>query len=411
MMNMNAFARLSHFGLYYKKFVQFAGLALVSGHACTQPAAVAAPFIIAPMIEGIGYCEAGAGSVNVPAAFLACAANKNPSGALVQAALNRLEPGGAQGKVQVGYTAGINLLGYEPRALTAHLASLRRLMETVQRPVVLHLMGNQFATPPSQTSLPRSSYSAFADLSVPKEQYFVSSIQAWTLQTDPDLEVNQLRFAALQQVGQWYAALPRQIKSQVVGITLAGELHHFFPDFAKGLGRFEDIKVTDYSPSSVRSFQAWLRSRYGSMAELNTKLVTSFTSFEVIAPPSRDIRRGNIDAISQHFDGYAHGLLPIEGWLAALPPGQKIQVYLDGKLMGEAEYGLSRQDVYEALPEIKDARVGYRYWLDFSAIPRGIHNVQVIVAGGANSYQLAQRKIVLMGRSQETPPPFSGEIK
>lgn len=396
--------------LLCQKYLLAAGLALALGPAGAQPAPPAAPFLIAPMIEGIGYCEAGAGGANVPAALAACAGLKNPSGSLLRAALNRLEPGGAAGKVQVGYTAGVNLLGYEPRALSIHLAGLRQLIETTRRPVVLHLMGNQFATPSPPRTLPDSSYAVFADQSVPREQYFVSAIQAWTLETDAALEVNRLRFAALQQVGRWYDALPSRVKDRVVGITLAGELHHFFPDFANGMGRYENIRVTDYSPGSVRSFQAWLRRRYAGLGALNQHMGTAFTSFDAISPPSRDIRNTKLDAISQHFDAYAHGLLPIEGWLAAMPAKHKIHVYLDGKNLGEAEYGLSRQDVYEALAEVTDARVGFRYWLDFSRLPRGIHTIQVVVTGGAQRWLIGQRQIVLMGASQDKPPSFSGEV-
>lgn len=396
--------------LFYQKPMLAAGLGVALGLATAQPAAPAAPFIIAPMIEGLGYCEAGATRADVPAAYAACIDQKNPSGPLLQAALNRLEPGGAAGKVQVGYTAGVNLLGFDPRALSAHLARLRQLIETTRRPVVLYLMGNQFAATSPRRVLADGSYAVFPDQSVPREQYFVDSIQAWTLNMDPALEVNRLRFAALQAVGRWYTTLPVSVKNRVVAITLAGELHHFFPDFANGMGRYEDIKVTDYSPASVRLYQSWLRARYANLGEVNRQMGTAFASFEGITPPSRNIRRDKLDSISQHFDAYAHGLLPIEGWLAALPANHKIQIFLDGMLKGEAEYGLSRQDVYEAVPEVKDARVGFRYWLDFSALPRGIHTVQVAVTDGAKSWQIAQRQVVIMGTSQAPPPSIAGKV-
>ncbi len=369
------------------------------------------PFVIAPMIEGIGHCAAGGSASSIPAALLACAKDKNPSGSLVQAALDQLEPGGAAGSVQVGYTVGINLMGFaKTEDLVAHLQKIRELILTTHRPVVLYLMGNQFAAAPAGSTLPSSSYAAFADLTIPKEHYFVDSINAWTLETDQALEVNRVRFTGLQTVGHWYVALPEALKESIVGITLAGELHHFFPDFANGMGRYDDIKVTDYSPASVRSFQGWLSDRYVSLDRLNQKMGTTFASFEAIQPPARDIRRDHLDDISQHFDAYAHGMLPVEGWLAKLSPGQKIMVYLNGRAVGEAEYGLSRQDVYDAVPGIRNAGVGFRYWLNFAATPRGIHTVQVVLAGNGQRWQIARRKIVLMGTSQDTPQPIAGEV-
>ncbi|MBK9441170.1 MAG: beta-galactosidase [Comamonadaceae bacterium] len=270
---------------------------------------------------------------------------------------------------------------------------------------MLYLMGNQFAAPPANAGLDNRSYAVFSDQTVPKEHYFVNSINAWTLETDPTLEVNRIRFGSLQMVGRWYGVLPAALQAKIIGITLAGELHHFYPDFANGMGRYDNIKFTDYSPMTVRSFQNWLRSQRQSLAELNQQFGTSFASFDVIEPPARDIRRDNLDDFSQHLDAYAHGMLPIEGWLATLPVGHTISIYLDGKKLGEAEYGLSRQDVYESMPKLK-AGVGFRYWLDFSALPRGIHTLQVVLSDGGKRVQIARRRIVLMGKSQESPPKF-----
>ncbi len=372
----------------------------------------AGPFVIAPMIEGIGYCAAGAKAGSIPAALAVCTSEKNPSGPLLQETLNRLEPGGAKGKVQVGYTVGINLMGFANAGdLMAHLVKIQALILSVDRPVVLYLMGNQFAAPPPNVSLDNRSYAVFSDQTVPKEHYFVNSINAWTLETDPTLEANRIRFGSLQMVGRWYGVLPAALQAKIIGITLAGELHHFFPDFANGLGRYDNIKVTDYSPASVRSFQNWLRTQHESLADLNQHLGTTFASFDVITPPARDIRRDKLDDFSQHFDAYAHGKLPVEGWLAPMPAGHNINIYLNGEKLGEAEYGLSRQDVYESVPSLKSAGVGFRYWLDFSALPRGVHTIQVVLSGGGKQVQIARRNIVLMGNSQETPPKFAAVRK
>jgi hypothetical protein len=73
------------------------------------------------------------------------------------------------------------------------------------------------------------------------------------------------------------------------------------------------------------------------LAEFNREMETTCVGFEAVQPPSRNIRSGKLDSISQHLDGYSHGLLPIEGGLTALPVNHKIQIFVEGSLLGEAE--------------------------------------------------------------------------
>ena len=372
--------------------------------------AISAPFVIAPMIEGVGFCLRGLGTASVPEAMAACASEPNPSAALIQAQLNKLEPGGASGRVQVGYTVGINLMGYlRPDDLLNNLIKIQALIDSVNRPIVLYLIGNQFASPPPEVIFSKSSYSTFSDQTVPKESYFASQINAWTLNLDPTLDVNRIRFGSLKIIGKWYSTLPQSLKNRIFGITLAGELHHFFPDFSNGMGRYDAIRVTDYSPASVMAFRDWLRHKYPNLVVLNQKLGSQFKSFDAISAPALDIRRDKLDGFSQHFDAYAHGVLPIEGWLYPLPDNSQIQIYLDGRWLGNAEYGLSRQDVYEGARALTHAGVGFRYWVDFSHLPKGIHTIQVLLADKKKVRQIAMRKIVLMPDNQAAPFHFNGE--
>ena len=118
------------------------------------------------------------------------------------------------------WIVGINLMGFaKTEDLVAHLQKIRELILTTHRPVVLYLMGNQFAAAPAGSTLPSSSYAAFADLTIPKEHYFVDSINAWTLETDQALEVNRVRFTGLQTVGHWYVALPEALKESIVAVS------------------------------------------------------------------------------------------------------------------------------------------------------------------------------------------------
>ena len=363
-------------------------------------AAQAAPFVIAPMIEGQGYCKAGLVQPKLGLAIAHCAQRKDSGVKELAAALNKLEPGGAKGAVQVGYTIGINLLEHPKEGEFNPFGFLTQALQQIDRPAVIYLFANHFAGSHAYPPIQADSMARFADQSVPTEKYFQRAIAPITLDLQAPISVNQQRSSALNKVGQWYASLPPKSRKKIIAFTLAGELHHFYDDFSTGMGRFDNIRITDYSPASVRSFQAWLRQRYGDVAALNKALGADFKDFSQVVPPSKNIHSDRLTHFSEHFDSYAHGVLPIEGWLQHLAPGEQIRIYLNGVALGEAEYGLNRQDVYEALPDVSTAQLGFRYLLDFSQLPRGKYTVQVVLEG-AKSYELAQRSLSVMGRSQE----------
>ena len=363
-------------------------------------AAQAAPFVIAPMIEGQGYCKAGLVQPKLGLAIAHCAQRKDSGVKELAAALNKLEPGGAKGAVQVGYTIGINLLEHPKEGEFNPFGFLTQALQQIDRPAVIYLFANHFAGSHAYPPIQADSMARFADQSVPTEKYFQRAIAPITLDLQAPISVNQQRSSALNKVGQWYASLPPKSRKKIIAFTLAGELHHFYDDFSTGMGRFDNIRITDYSPASVRGFQGWLRPRYGDVAALNKALGANFKDFSQVVPPSKNIHSDRLGQFSEHFDSYAHGVLPIEGWLKQLAPDEKIRIYLNGVALGEAEYGLNRQDVYEALPDVSTAQLGFRYLLDFSQLPRGKYTVQVVLEG-AKSYELAQRSLSVMGRSQE----------
>ena len=363
-------------------------------------AAQAAPFVIAPMIEGQGYCQAGLAQPKLGLAIAHCAQRKDSGVKELAAALNKLEPGGAKGAVQVGYTIGINLLEYPKEGEFNPFGFLTQALQQLDRPAVIYLFANHFAGSHAYPPIQADSMARFADQSVPTEKYFQRSIAPISLSLQAPISANQQRSSALDKVGQWYARLPPKSRSKIIAFTLAGELHHFYDDFSTGMGRFDNIRITDYSPASVRGFQGWLRPRYGDVAALNKALGANFKDFSQVVPPSKNIHSDRLTHFSEHFDSYAHGVLPIEGWLQHLAPGEQIRIYLNGVAVGQAQYGLNRQDVYEALPGVTTAQLGFRYLLDFSQLPRGKYTIQVVLEGAKN-YELAQRTLSVMGRSQE----------
>lgn len=368
-----------------------------------------APFVVAPMVEGLGFCSTGQDQANMDMAIIRCEKQGDFGAKELQTRLEQLEPGGARGQVQVGYTLVVNLLTLLDKNQPDPMAAYTQALRTIDRPVVLYLFANHFATTTLKKPLRADSLARFADQSIAAEKYFDGAIAPVNQIMAPELEVNRRRMASLAVVTKWYKNLPKAAQDRVMAITMAGELHHFYDDFSNGMGRFDGIRITDYSPASVVLFQSWLSKKYQSIEKLNTAIDASYKSFEQVVPPSQNIATGRLDSIFQHFDSSAHGVVQIDGWLERIPAGHNLNFYVNGRLIGPVEYGLNRQDVYQAVQNIKTAGVGFRYLFDFSKLARGRHTLQVMV-DGPHGFEVARRQLSVMGRSQENIPDLSQNI-
>jgi hypothetical protein len=382
--------------------VFLAALAWPAQPAQAQTTAQRPPFFITPMIEAFGYCAGGMNEKNTGNAVKSCVKKGDYGVGELKTALNALEPAGAHGNVQIGYSLGINLLTLQQDGPPALFERYTRALREIDRPMVLYLFANHFAASTLKHPLTGDSLAKFADQSVPREKYFGGGISALTLNMSPQIELNRLRFSALDLVAKWYKSLPPASQKRIVAITMAGELHHFFDDFSNGLGRFDKIRVTDYSPPTAQAFSSWLAAKYKSVNELNLQWGSHYRSFKQVVPPSKDEKNQKQPEVHRHFDSYAHGILPIEGWLEQLPPGHAINIYLDGRKVGTAEYGLNRQDVYEALSSTKTSQLGFRYFLDFSKLKPGIHVLQVAVEG-PKGFLLAKKNFDVKASGSAAP--------
>lgn len=362
------------------------------------------PLVIAPMIEAQGYCKAGFNEPHLGAAIAYCAQHNEFGIKELSAALNLIEPKGAKGDVQIGYTIGINLLENQDDGAFNPFGFLTHALNFIDRPAVIYLFANHFAGTTAKPPVADDSMAKFADQSTPRETYFKLQIAPIALQTDPKLSINQQRNKALQKIGAWYQSLPEKSKNKIIAFTLMGELHHFYDDFSKGMGKFEDIHITDYSKAVVSDFQKWLQKNYIDIIKFNEAMGTEYHYFNQINPPSKRIQSDKLEHFTQHFDSFAHGIVPIEGWLEKMLPQHQITIYLNGVAIGVAEYGLNRQDVYESSVTIKNARVGFRYLLNFKKLPRGKYTLQAILENKNKNkiqYELARRSLSIMGQSQE----------
>lgn len=71
------------------------------------------------------------------------------------------------------------------------------------------------------------------------------------------------------------------------------------------------------------------------------------------------------------------GEIPVKGWFLNGSGVAKIEVLIDGKIMGQAEYGLSRADVHRAYPEYENSNSGYLYNLNTRNLVNGTHSLAV----------------------------------
>jgi hypothetical protein len=384
-----------------------AAILLLASHALTGAAAQPhKPFFITPVIEGLLICDDLRNNENrhLIESNSYCTANGRNGVKAASALLDELEPGGPKGAVQVGYTITVQLLSlYQLRQGhwvidESRIDRVMDVLEQIKRPAVLYLAANHFDTPGAITetleSDPRN-LMHLADGSVPRSTYFGYKVVPYTLQTDEAIPVNRYRFGALRHMAKRIAALPQATRDRLVAITLVGEVHHMFPDFQGGMGNYDQVRVTDYSPQSVAGFRAWLRRKYGSLPRLNEATGGTFRSFDEVPAPSKNVLAQAGDR-TQHFDGFAEGRVPVSGWL--WDPQRRVstlELRVDGQRVAEMARDFNRLDVYRALDAVDDPSVGFRHDIDFSRWAPGTYALQVVARTAAADYELGRASLVV----------------
>ncbi len=358
-------------------------------------------------------CDAAALDLAVPsveAAQALCRTQKSNGAAALARLLDTLEPGGAQGQVQVGYTITLQLLALYQRTPEGwaidmeRIDEMLRLITQVPRPVVLYLAADHFDSvgPLTQELLQDSrNLMQLADGKALELGYFGYRIVPYTLLTDASIPVNRYRYAALRAVAQRVQALPQATQERIVAYTLAGELHQMFPDFENGMGAFQDVRTTDYSPASVAAFRRWLQTRYQGIETFNAYNSLNYASFDAVLAPAKDIRRDTLTSFGDHYDAFAGGTLALSGWL--WDPQQVIsvlEVYVDGRRIGPVERNLNRLDVYRAVDHIDSPNVGFRHELDFRTLAPGRHRAQIVAQAQGKLHSVAEVEFTVVARDQ-----------
>lgn len=396
-----------------------AALAWLAGSAHAQIATDGmlprAPLFVTPLVSGILLCNDGNRNTELKTLEEIqdwCVRNHATSDLAAKTLLDRLEPRGPSGQVKLGYTLLVPLLElFEERDAQWILSpdKARRYLDVISaidRPVVVYLMGDHYDSSSRLSQElakdPRNLLS-YASGPVPTSRYIGHGIIPFTLRTDESIPVNQYRFQALRHMARQIGTLDAKARANIVAVTLAGELHQMYPDFENGVGEYQNMQVTDYSPESQQEFRDWLTARYDTVERLNRRLGSHFGAFADIEAPALDIRKTPLRSFAQHYDAFAGGTLPMFGWL--WDPAQTIQklsLYLDGKPHGEVTRGLGRMDVYRAKKEVRTPNTGFRSTIDFRTLTVGKHVAQIIATSDGKRYLIGEREFVVVPPDQSS---------
>lgn len=380
--------------------------------------------LIAPMIGGLEACTFWKNDTirkfpNHQFTKL-CEKEATSSSEVIEATLNSISGNrGTVGNYKLGYTLNVPLFmlfHVNGSSIQLNQEAVQRVAQAinhVDRPVILYLFQNHFGVnSPAEKVLAQNPANLLHTRlgPLPIDRYYTVNIYPWTF-TNTDNDITRYREQAFNALLDEICKLPARAIKRVEGVTMLGELHHMFPNFEAGMGYSGDYLISDYSQHSVLGFRRFLTARYKDIADLNFYLGSHYRSFDDVTPPSKDIRKDPLKQYSEHIDSFAHGTLPISGWVGKKPTQNVkssdkdwVQIFDNGEFLARVPVAYGRQDVLAALPELGTADVGWEYNYDFSRRTRGLHQISIFLERGTEPLSLlTTRQIALMDRSQSTP--------
>lgn len=352
-----------------------------------------------------------------PATIGGCNRPGGSAAQLMESTLSSLGPRiSPDRRFELGYTLQFPLLRLfkqEAGAWVIDRPVIERMVRTLHdddRPAIVYLFSTHFGLgapiEPGLAADPGNlAVTAAGPMSIDK--FYEHDIYPWTFATT-DNELTRRREQAAKAVVDEICRLPQRDRDKIRGVTLLGELHHLFPNFQGGMGFQEQYLVSDYSRASIEGFRTFLAGRFGTVAAMNKEIGADYPSFAAVDPPSKDIRTQPLSRYTEHIDSYAHGTLPISGWLYASKSQQHetlwVRIYRNGEFVDRVRVNMSRQDVFEAHPEFSTADVGWRFDLDYTRLEPGVHRLDAILEGhGERWVHLGTRHVAVMDRTQSTP--------
>lgn len=369
--------------------------------------------VVAPYVEGEFICDDAVRSLNNATkkqAGLYCAEHGKTAAANIEAALRKLGPAySPSGHYALGYTLALPLFDYYQKTKDGwvfrgdYLRQHLKTLDQIDRPAVIYISMNHFTEPDDELSLElsrdKTNLMWAQNGPMTPAQYFGYPTIGWTL-VDMEAPINRMRRHAISNLMQEICTMKSTARNKVVGISLLGEVHHMFPDVERGPGfDVSPYEQTDYAPLAKAAFRNWLREKYQTVQSLNIATGYSYGTFDEIQPPTTDVYALSRQKFRNHLDSYASGDVPVYGWIYEHgKPSPKVAIYLDGVWQGDAESGLNRTDVTDAMPHLRSPNLGFRYNLNFRALSNGRHVIDVIaVTSEGRQASLGRREIFVRG--------------
>lgn len=360
-----------------------ASLAFLSAQPALQPK----PLLMAPMVSGLDAC------LQTPThepVHTGCVGPNGSAADLLNWTFRELGPIQAP-QFQLGYTLKLPLLDFlraqgDDWVVDAQaIQRVVRTLEQTERPTILYFFSNHFETGAAiEKDLARdpANLAHSPQGPLPIDQYYGARLYPWTVATT-DNSLTHRREQVVQALSDALCAMPAPARERIAGITVLGETHQLYPHFENGMGFSSPYVLADYSNASVAGFRAYLKQRFGTLTQLNHALGSQFDTWDAINPPVYNATPTPNSTPLAFLDTYAHGVLPVTGWVAPDPKASlgngQVRVYVDGRLHSRATIELSRQDVLAALPELGTANVGWRSDIDFSHWSTGPHQIDVLL--------------------------------
>ncbi|MFS0821562.1 N-acetylmuramoyl-L-alanine amidase [Bacillus sp. 1P02SD] len=104
------------------------------------------------------------------------------------------------------------------------------------------------------------------------------------------------------------------------------------------------------------------------------------------------------------------GTQKVSGWFLDRSGVEKIEVLVDGKVVGQAVYGDERPDVRSSYPDFNNLKSGYHYMLDTTQFSDGQHTISIRETGkNGQVTTLPEHKLSIANLRGYLDNPFSGE--